>query len=47
MQIDIAIHDIINEPDGITFVERDGAKVKILLDWVDRDLLIERLKEKV
>ena len=47
MQIDITIHDIINEPDGITLVERDGAKVKVLLNEQERELLRERLEEKV
>jgi len=47
MQIDITIHDIINEPDGITIIEPNGGTVRIpLTDW-ERELLRERLEEKV
>jgi hypothetical protein len=47
MTLDIAIHDIINDPDGITFVERDGVKWKVLLNEQERELLKERLQEKI
>ncbi|MEN6312755.1 MAG: hypothetical protein ABFD25_00750 [Clostridiaceae bacterium] len=47
MQIDITIHDIINDSDGIILVERNGSKVKVLLNEQEKELLRERLKEKV
>ena len=47
VEIDMSIHDIINESDGTTLIDKNGAKVKILLNEQERQLLIDRLAEKV
>jgi hypothetical protein len=47
MEIDMPIHDIINEHDGITLVGQTGEKIKILLNEQERELLKERLLEQV
>jgi len=47
MEIDMTIHDIENEYDGITLIGRNGERVKILLTENERELLILRLNEKV
>ena len=47
MEIDMTIHDINNEHDGITLVGQLGEKIKILLNEQERELLKERLGEKV
>ncbi len=45
MEIDMHIHDIINEHDGITLVGTRGERLKILLNEDERELLKERLEE--
>lgn len=47
LTIDITIHDIIVEPDGITFVGQSGEKYKIVMNEQELELLRERLQEKV
>lgn len=47
VEIDMSIHDIINEPDGITFVGRHSENVKILMNEQEKQLLKERLSEQV
>jgi hypothetical protein len=47
LEIDMPIHDIINEYDGITLVGRKGERIKILLTKDEKELLKERLEEKV
>lgn len=47
MLIDIDIHDINAEYDGITLIGRNGERVKILLTEDERELLKLRLNEKV
>lgn len=46
MEIDMPIHDIINEHDGITLVGHKGERLKILLNEEERELLKERLQEQ-
>jgi len=47
LTIDMLIHDIVIEYDGITFVGQNGEKYKVMLNEQERDLLRERLDEKV
>jgi hypothetical protein len=47
MEIDMTIHDIENEHDGITLIGQHGERLKILLTENERELLILRLNEKV
>ena len=47
MEIDMPIHDIISEHDGITLVGQLGERIKILLNEQERELLKERLLEQV
>jgi len=47
IEIDMEIHDIASEHDGVSLIGRQGEKVKILLTEEERKLLIERLQEKV
>jgi hypothetical protein len=47
MLIDMDIHDIINEHDGVILIGRNGERVKILLTEDERELLKERLEEKI
>jgi hypothetical protein len=47
MEIDMPIHDIISEHDGITLVGQNGERIKVLLNEQERELLKERLGEKV
>lgn len=45
MEIDMTIHDIVSEYDGITLVGQLGERMKILLNEDERELLKERLEE--
>jgi hypothetical protein len=45
--IDMPIHDIVKECDGIIFVGTNGEKVKVLMNEQEIELLRERLEEKV
>jgi hypothetical protein len=45
IEIDMHIHDIINEHDGITIVGQNGERLKILLNEQEKYLLLERLQE--
>jgi hypothetical protein len=47
IEIDMTIHDITNEYDGITIVGQHEERVKILLNEQERELLRERLQEKI
>lgn len=47
MLIDMYIHDINAEYDGITLIGKNGERVKILLTEDERELLKLRLNEKV
>lgn len=47
LEIDMDIHNIENEHDGITLIGRNGERVKILLNEQERELLKERLEEIV
>jgi hypothetical protein len=47
MEIDMTIHDIVSEHDGVILIGRNGERVKILLNEQERELLRERLGEKV
>ena len=47
MEIDMEIHGIVSEHDGITLVGQLGEKIKILLNEQERELLKERLLEQV
>ena len=47
MEIDMEIHDIVSEHDGVTLIGRNGERLKILLTENERELLILRLNEKV
>ena len=47
MEIDMEIHDIVSEHDGIILIGRNGERVKILLTEDEKELLKERLEEKV
>jgi len=47
MTLDIAIHDIISVHDGITLVGQNGERIKVLLNEQERELLKERLQEKI
>jgi hypothetical protein len=44
--IEMKIHDIINDTDGVIFVEENGSRLKILLDAWEKELLRKRLQEK-
>ena len=45
-EINIPIHDIVVEYDGITLVEQNGGKTKILMNEQEQELLKERLQEQ-
>lgn len=47
MLIDLDIHDINAEYDGITLIGNNGERLKILLTEDERELLKLRLNEKV
>ena len=47
LTIDMLIHDIITEFDGIIFVGQNGEKVKVLMNEQEKELLRERLAEKI
>lgn len=47
MEIDMTIHDIVSEHDGITLIGRNGERIKVKLSERERELLKERLGEKV
>ena len=47
LEIDMTIHDINNEHDGFTLIGRCGERIKIKLNEQERELLKERLEEKV
>ena len=47
MEIDMTIHDIISDYDGITLIGQKGERIKILLTEQERELLKLRLNEKV
>ena len=47
MEIDMEIHDIENDHDGITLIGRNGERIKIKLSEQERELLKERLEEIV
>lgn len=47
LEIDMTIHDIVSEHDGITLIGRNGERIKILLNEQERELLKERLEEKI
>ena len=47
MEIDMSIHDIVNEHDGIILIGRNGERIKIKLSEQERELLKERLEEIV
>jgi len=46
MEIDMEIHDIVSEYDGVILIGRNGERVKLLLTEQERELLKERLQEK-
>lgn len=45
VEIDMSIHDIFVEYDGITFIGENGEKVKFLMNEREKNMLQERLKE--
>ena len=47
MEVDMEIHDIVSEHDGVILIGRNGERVKILLNEQEMELLKERLGEKV
>lgn len=47
MEIDMEIHDIVSEHDGVILIGRNGERIKLLLTENERELLILRLNEKV
>jgi hypothetical protein len=47
MEIDMEIHDIENDHDGIILISRNGERIKVKLNEQERELLKERLEEKV
>ena len=47
IEIDMHISNIEQEPDGIVLYGQNGEKVKVKMNEQERDLLRERLKEKV
>lgn len=47
MEIDMPIHNVISEYDGIILIGKNGEKIKIKLSEHERELLKERLEEKV
>ena len=47
LEIDMTIHDIVSEYDGVILLGRNGERVKILLNEQERELLKERLEEKI
>ena len=47
LEIDMEIHDIENDHDGIILIGRNGERIKVKLSEHERELLKERLEEKV
>ena len=47
LEIDMPIHNVISEYDGIILIGRNGERIKILLNEQERELLKERFEEKV
>ena len=47
MEIDMTIHDIVSEHDGVILIGRNGERIKVKLNEQERELLKERLEDKV
>ena len=44
-EVYITVHDIVVDYDGITFIEPNGGRVKVILDADKLELLKERMEE--
>jgi hypothetical protein len=44
-EINITVHDIVVDYDGITFIEPNGGRIKVMLDPDKLELLKERMEE--
>ena len=47
VEIDMTIHDIVSEHDGVILIGRNGERIKVKLSEQERELLKERLEEIV